>query len=110
MLGAAARVSGQRLVGCGAVGLPSRSLPPSSLPQEVTRAPPLRCTVGGALVGGPGSAGGGRPAALSASHSFAPIAWADGARPSPASSLMWELGLWRRRVPPAVAPVGEGVA
>ena len=37
-------------------------------------------------------------------------AWAGGARPSPASSLVW--GLWRRRrrVPPAVAPVSEGFA
>ena len=61
MLRAAVRVSSQRLVGCGAVGLPSRLLPPSSLPQEVARAPLLRCTVGGAWVGGPGSAGGGVP-------------------------------------------------
>ena len=61
MLGAAVWVSGQRLVGCGAVGLPSRSLPQSSLPQEVARAPPSRCTVGGAWVGGPCSARGGVP-------------------------------------------------
>ena len=36
--------------------------------------------------------GGGRSAALSPSHPHAPIAWADGARPSPASSLVWGLG------------------
>ena len=58
VLGAAVRVSGQRLAGCGAVGLPWRSLPPSSLPLEVARAPPPRRTVGGVWVGGPGSAGG----------------------------------------------------
>ena len=49
MLGTAVRVSGQRLAGCGAVGLPSRSLRPSSLPQEVARAPPSRFTVGGGV-------------------------------------------------------------
>ena len=47
---------------------------------------------------------------MSPSHPLAPIAWADGARPSPASLLVWGLGLRRRRVPPAVAPVGESVA
>ena len=31
-------------------------------------------------------------------------------RPSPAPPLVWGLGLWRRRVVPAVAPVGEGAA
>ena len=61
MLGAAVRVSGQWLAGCGAVGLPSRSLPPSSLPLEAARAPPPRRTVRGVWVGGPGSAGGGVP-------------------------------------------------
>ena len=61
MLGAVVRVSGQRLAGCGAVGLPSCSVPPSSLPLEVARAPPPHCTVGGVWVGGPGSAGGGVP-------------------------------------------------
>ena len=30
--------------------------------------------------------------------------------PSPAPPLVWGLGLWRRRVVPAVAPVGEGAA
>ena len=73
MLGAAVRGSGQRLVGCGAVGPPSRSLSPPSLPREVARAPPSRCTMGGAWVGGPGSAGGGRPAAPSPPHSLAPV-------------------------------------
>ena len=108
--GPAARVSGQLLVGCGAVGPPSHWLPPPPLPREVARAPPSRCTVGGAWVGGPGSVRGGRPAALSPSHSPAPAVWDDGAWPSPASPLAWGLGLWRWRVPPAVAPVGEGVA
>ena len=61
MLGAAVRVSSQRLAGCGAVGPPLRSLPPPSLPREVARAPLSRCTVGGAWVGGPGSARGGAP-------------------------------------------------
>ena len=65
---------------------------------------------GGVWVGGSGSAGGGRSAALSPSSPPAPIAWVDGVRPSPASSLVWGLGLWRWRVLPAVAPVGEGVA
>ena len=59
MLRAAVRVSGQRVGGCGAVGLPSRSLPPSSFPLEVARAPPRRREVGGVWVGGPGSAGAG---------------------------------------------------
>ena len=40
--GAAVRVSGQRLAGCGAVGSPPRSLSPPSLPWEVARAPPSR--------------------------------------------------------------------
>ena len=30
--------------------------------------------------------------------------------PSPAPPLVWGLGLWRGRVVPAVAPVGEGTA
>ena len=52
-LGAAVRVSGQRLSGCGAVGSPPRSLSLPSLPREVARAPSSRRTVGGAWVGGP---------------------------------------------------------
>ena len=51
--GAAVRVSGQRLAGCGAVGSPPRSLSPPSLPREVARAPSSRRTVVGAWVGGP---------------------------------------------------------
>ena len=50
---------------------------------------------------------GGRPAAMSPPQPL--IAWARGARPSPASPLTRVLGLRRRRVPPAVAPVGERV-
>ena len=53
--GAAVRVSGQRLAGCGAAGSPPRSLSPPSLPREVARAPSSRHTVGGAWVGGPSS-------------------------------------------------------
>ena len=70
----------------------------------------------GALYGGGGVGRGarlrrrGRPAALPPSNPLAPIAWVDGARPSLASSLVWGLGLRRWRVPPAVAPAGEGVA
>ena len=53
--GAAVRVSGQRLAGCGAAGSPPRLLSPPSLPREVARAPSSRRTVGGAWVGGPSS-------------------------------------------------------
>ena len=65
MLGAVVRVSGQRLSGCGAVGLLSRSVPPSSLPLGVARAPPPHCTVGGAVGQGARLRWGGRPASLS---------------------------------------------
>ena len=54
-LGAALRVSGQRLAGCGAAGSPPRSLSPPSLPREVARSPASCRTVGGAWVGGPSS-------------------------------------------------------
>ena len=64
--GAAVRVSGQRLAGCGAVGSPPRSLPPPSLPREVARAPPSRRIVEGAWVGGPSSP----------PHSLASAVWA----------------------------------
>ena len=53
--GAAVRVSGQRLAGCGAAGSPPCSLSPPSLPREVARAPASRRTMGGAWVGGPSS-------------------------------------------------------
>ena len=53
--GAALRVSGQRLAGCGAAGSPPRSLSPSSLPREVARSLASCRTVGGAWVGGPSS-------------------------------------------------------
>ena len=53
--GAAVRVSGQRLAGCGAVGSLPRSLSLPSLPRELVRAPPSRRVVGGAWVGGPSS-------------------------------------------------------
>ena len=93
--GAAVRVSGQQLAGRGAVGSPPRSLPPPSLQREVARAPPSRRIVVGAWVGGPST-----PPTLSRPPSG----------PSPAPPLMWGLGLWRWRVAPAVAPVGEGPA
>ena len=51
--GAAVRVSGQWLAGCGAAGSSPRSLSPHSLPREVAR-PRTSChTVGGAWVRGP---------------------------------------------------------
>ena len=53
--GAAVRVSGQRLAGCGAAGSPPRSLSPPSLPREVARSLASCRTVGGAWVGGPSS-------------------------------------------------------
>ena len=74
MLGAAVWVSGQRMVGCGAVGPPSRSLPRPPLPQEVARAPLSRR--GGGVGRGARLCRGGRPAALSPSHSPAPAVWA----------------------------------
>ena len=108
MLEAAVRVTGQRLMGCGAVGLPSRSLPRPSLPLEVARAPPPRRTEGGLWVGGPGSAGGGVPR-------HCPLPTPSRSSPGPAgrgpgSLLTRGLGLRRWRLPPAVAPVGEGAA
>ena len=96
------------------MGLPPRSLPPPSPLLEVVRAPPPRRTVGGDGSRAPGRGTGPclglRPAALSPPHAPGLIALASGARPSPASSLALGLGLRQRRVPPAVAPVGEGVA
>ena len=53
--GAAVRVSGQWLAGCGAAGSPPRSLSPPSLPREVARSHASCRTVGGAWVGGPSS-------------------------------------------------------
>ena len=53
--GAAVRVSGQRLAGCGAAGFPQRSLSPPSLPREVARSLASCRTVGGSWVGGPSS-------------------------------------------------------
>ena len=53
--GAAVRVSGQWLAGCGAAGSPPRSLSPPSLPREVARSHASCRTVGGAWVGEPSS-------------------------------------------------------
>ena len=64
--GAAGRVGGQRLAGCGAVGSPLRSLSPPSLPRELARAPPPRRIMEGAWVGGP----------ISPPHSLASAVWA----------------------------------
>ena len=50
--GAAVRVSGQRLVGCGVLGSPPCSLSLPSPPREVASAPSSRRIVGGAWVGG----------------------------------------------------------
>ena len=50
--------------------------------------------------GGRGSGGQAAPPTLSHPRSG----------PSPAPPLVWGLGLWRRRVASAVAPVGEGAA
>ena len=64
--GAAVRVTGQRLAGCGAVGFLPRSLSPPSFPRELARAPLSRRIVGGAWVGGPSSP----------PHSLASAVWA----------------------------------
>ena len=81
------------------------------LPPTGRGARPPAALYGGGCVGrGARLRRGGRAAALSPSHPLAPIAWAVGARLSPVSSLVRRLGLRRWRVPPAVAPVGEGVA
>ena len=74
--------------------------------------PPAALYGGGGVGRGAWLRWGGRPAALSPAPPPppAPIAWADGAWPSPALSLVWGLGLRRWRVPLAVVPVGDGVA
>ena len=64
--GAAVRVSGQRLAGCGAARSPPRSLSPPSLPREVARSHASCRTVGAAWVGGPSSP----------PHSLASTVWA----------------------------------
>ena len=53
--GAAVRVSGQRLAGCGSVGSAPRSSSPPSIPREVARAPLSRRIVGGVWFGGSSS-------------------------------------------------------
>ena len=93
--GAAVRVSGQRLAGCGAAGSPPRSLSPPSLPRGVARSPASCRAVGAAWSGVP---------APPPTFSLPPSG------PSPAPPFVWGLGLWQRRVAPAVAPVGEGAA
>ena len=74
-------------------GLRGSRFPPALV---VSALPHASCrTVGGAWVGGPAP-----PPTLS----YPPSG------PSPALPLVWGLGLRRRRVVPAVAPVGEGAA
>ena len=94
VLGLVVRVSGQRLAGCGAVGLLSRSVPPSSLPSEVARAPLSHCTVGGGVGRGARLRWGGRPASLS------PV-------PPPRAH---RLGRWGTAVTAVVACAGAGAA
>ena len=93
-------------------------------PPPVLVAPALSLTGGGARPsaasygeggwgsrsGSGGGAPGRRPAELSPPHPLALIAWSGGVWLSTASSLAWGLELRRQRVPPAVAPLGEGVA
>ena len=64
--GAAVRVSGQWLAGCGPAGSFPRSLSPYSLPREVARSHASRRTMGGAWVGGPGSSPHSRASAVRA--------------------------------------------
>ena len=105
-------VSGQQSAVSGLRGSgPPLPLVAPVLPPTGGRARPSAAPYGGGGVGrGARLLWGGRPAALSPSHLLALIAWANGARLSPASSLVWGLGLRRWLVAPAVAPVGEGVA
>ena len=93
--GAAVRVSGQWLAGCGAAGSLPCSPSPYSLPREVARSHASCRTWGGRGSGGPAP-----PPTLAHLPSG----------PSPAPPLVWGLGLRRRRVVPAPAPVGEGAA
>ena len=62
-------------------------------PPEVARAPAPHRTME-VLVGGPGSAWGGRPAVLPPLPAL--IAWVGGARLSSVSSFVWGLGLRQR--------------
>ena len=105
---------GQRLVISGLLVPASRAsactwLPPSPL----LGAAPVPALVGG---GRSGSGGpcllGGCPGLLVLSQPPLPAAWDHccRARPSPAPPLVLGRGLRRQRVPPAVAPVGEGGA
>ena len=64
--GAAVRVSGQWLAGCGAAGSLPCSLSPYSLPREVARSHASCRTMGGAWVGGPGSSPHSRASAVRA--------------------------------------------
>ena len=110
MLGAAVRVSSQRLVGCRGSGLPLALVAPALPPTGGGARPSVALYRGGGAGWGARLRRGGGAAALSPSHPPAPAIWADGALPSPASPLEWGLGPWWWRVPTAVAPVGDGVA
>ena len=110
MLGAAVRVSSQRLVGCGAVGPPSHSLPPPSLPREVARTPPSHCTVrGGCEPGGPAPPGGPPRGTVPLPLSCARRLGRQGVAVSCVAACVG-VGAVAVRVPPVVAPLGEGVA
>ena len=144
-LGATARVSGQRSVGRGSVGLLCRARPHALRRWRTPTArvsaasalssiggdgcPPyalLRGGWGGGGVGGaqgrgaracrggsPGHRSGATPL-CSLSGVRGPPCWASGhccqVWPSPAPPLAWGLGLRRRLIPRAVAPVAEGGA
>ena len=94
--GMAVRVSGQWLAGCGAAGSPL-ALVVSALPPAGGGAPSCVVPYCG---GGVGRGAQPTPPTLP----YPPSG------PSPAPSLEWGLELRRRRVVPAVAPVGEGAA
>ena len=81
--GVAVGVSGQWLAGCGAAGSSPCLLPPHSLPREAARH-------------------------RTSCPSPPPYLPYPPSGPSLAPPLVWGLGLRRRRVVPAVAPVGEG--
>ena len=108
-------ISGPRVSGAPAPRASARLWLPSSPLPGVARIPLLRNQRGGgggcSRSAGPGPPGG-CPASLVISHPPLPAArdHCRRARPPPAPPLVWGLGLRRRRVPPAVAPVGEGRA
>ena len=102
--GVAVRVSGQWLAGCGAAGSPPAlvvsALPPAGGGEPLSLG---RQQSGPSYVvpyRGGGVGRGGQPPPQNLPY--------PPSGPSPAPPLVWGLGLRRRRVVPAVAPVGEG--